>query len=186
MKLTTPNSLKPTYRTTRRITGRLKTWTLLALTVSMMAAQTPCEAKINWKHVLGVVATVGGVGVGLGGHPEIGVALIGLQGKLLSSAAIIANNTNIITGPDVTPLGFRGLGSPTPSPAAMDAMLAMNCPDAPVAGTPNEQFSSRKPTCSSRWAATYVRRRIPWCKATFFNRCPPRSSKPPTLMPRSA
>lgn len=144
MKQTTLNSSQTKRRTTRRFTGRLKTWTMLALTAGVIAAQTPAEAKIKWKHVLGIIATVGGVGVGLGGHPEIGVALIGLQGKLLTTAAIIANDTNIVTGPDVTPLGFRGLGSPTPSPAAMDAMLAMNCPDVPVVGTPNEQFFIQK------------------------------------------
>ena len=144
MKQTALNSSKSTRQMKRRFTSRLKTWTMLALTAGVIAAQTPAEAKIKWKHVLGVVATVGGVGVGLGGHPEIGVALIGLQGKLLSSAAIIANNTNIITGPDVTPLGFRGEGSPDPSPAAMDALLAMDCPDVPVVGTPDEQFFIQK------------------------------------------
>lgn len=119
--------------------GRLRAWTLLAMTAGVLAVQTPCEAKIKWKDVLGVVCTVGGVGVGLTGHVEVGVALIGLQGTLLGSSAIIANNPDIPVGPDVTPAGILGTGSTAHSTEAMQAFLVMNCPNVPVAGTPAEQ-----------------------------------------------
>ena len=117
--------------------ARFKNWTLLAVMAGVMALQTPCEAKF-WKDLLGVLCTGGGVISGSTGVP-VGVALIGCQGAILGADARVVTDTNIITGPDVTPTGLLGLGADPHSPAALDALLAMNCPDAPVSGTPAEK-----------------------------------------------
>ena len=103
-----------------------------------MALQTPCKASF-WKDLLGVLCTVGGVISGSTGNVPVGVALIGCQGAILGSDARVASDTNIITGPDVSPPGLMGLGAAPHTPAAMDALLAMNCPDVPVTGTPEEK-----------------------------------------------
>lgn len=137
-------SSEKTTRSGAAKSGRIKAWTLLLLTAGVMAVQTPCEAKIKWKDVLGVLCTVGGVVSGATGNVPLGGALIGLQGTLLTSSAIIAGNTNVVTGPDVLPPGLLGLGSTDHSPAAIEAFLAMNCPDVPVAGTPGEQIFIQK------------------------------------------
>jgi hypothetical protein len=124
----------------RAATGvRLAHWTLLAVVVGVLALQTPCEAKIRWKDVLGVLCTVGGVISGSTGNVPVGTALIGLQGTILSAEARVAADPNIVAGPDATPAGLLGLGAASHTPAAVDAMLAMVCPDAPVTGTPAER-----------------------------------------------
>jgi len=105
---------------------------------SVMALQTPCKASF-WKDLLGGLCTVGGVISGSTGNVPVGVALIGCQGAILGSDARVATDTDIITGPDVSPPGLMGLGSAPHTPAAMDALLAMNCPDVPVTGTPEEK-----------------------------------------------
>ena len=139
MKSTMPYSLKQTNRSGAWKGGRTKAGILLALTVGVMVMPTPCEAKFTWKDLLGVLCTVGGVVSGSTGNVPVGVALIGVQAAIFTSTAVISNNPGISTGPDVTPEGLLGEGTLPHSGAAMQALLAMNCPDVPVVGTPAEQ-----------------------------------------------
>ena len=113
---------------------------LWAFTAGVMVMPTLCEAKFTWKDLLGVLCTVGGVISGSTGNVPVGVALIGVQTAIFSSNAVIGNHPDILTGPDVTPAGLRGEGSMPHSPAAMQALLAMNCTAVPVAGTPEQQL----------------------------------------------
>jgi hypothetical protein len=123
---------------------RFQNWALIAVMAGVLAVQTPCEAKIKWKDVLGVLCTVGGVISGSTGNVPIGVALIGCQGAILSANAVAGSNPTVGVGPDVTPAGLLGTGAPDHSVALTEALLAMNCPDVPVTGTPEERaFISR-------------------------------------------
>jgi hypothetical protein len=139
MKSTMPQSLRETTRSAAWKGGQAKTRILLALTAGAMVMPTPCEAKFTWKDLLGVLCTVGGVVSGSTGNVPVGVALIGVQTAIFSSTAVIAHNPGIFTGPDVTPEGLLGVGTIPRSDTAMQAVLAMDCPDVAVAGTPAER-----------------------------------------------
>ena len=139
MKSTIPYSLNQTNPSGTWKRGQTKARILLALTVGVVVMPTPCEAKFTWKDLLGVLCTVGGVVSGSTGNVPVGVALIGVQTAIFSLNAVISNNPNITSGPDVTPEGLMGVGTVPHSDAAMQALLAMNCPDVPVVGTQAEQ-----------------------------------------------
>jgi hypothetical protein len=140
MKSTILYSLQPTNRSGAWKGGRAKVRILVALTAGVLVMPTPCEAKFTWKDLLGVLCTVGGVVSGSTGNVPVGVALIGVQTAIFSSNAVITNNPTILTGPEVTPAGLMGEGTVARSDAARQALLAIDCADVPVTGTPEQQI----------------------------------------------
>lgn len=92
-----------------------KTFVALALVVVVLGSAPVAEAKFNWRAALGVLSTVVGVGVGVSGNPAVGVALIGLQGSLLTSDA--ATEGTGAASSDATPSILELPGPVTTEPA---------------------------------------------------------------------
>lgn len=100
--------------------------------IALLMAGTPAHAKF-WRIFGGVLATVGGVGLSIA-QPElapVGVALVNLQGKLLSASAIRASDPELAAETDFKP-SYAGGSAPEfcedgrLSCPAVDALLRMD------------------------------------------------------------
>lgn len=71
--------------------------------ICLLAVGVPAHARWNWRVIGAVAATVGGVGIGVGGNPAVGVALIGLQTTLLGISVHVESDPVLTVLADVPP-----------------------------------------------------------------------------------